>query len=124
MQMIPASENNQGRQWSGVGASNRGRTGPGWLGTTTGSPAYPSSIVSSSSAIVTYSSTIVGLTLASIPSDREDAVSLSLIENRKQLGLEIDLPSGDWIGVETSLVPPVGFGMVTSWQVRMALCVF
>jgi hypothetical protein len=33
---------------------------------------------------------LVGLTLASIPaSDREDAVSLSLIENRKQLGLEI-----------------------------------
>jgi hypothetical protein len=28
-----------------------------------------------------------------------------LIENRKRLDLEIDLPSGDWIGVETSLVP-------------------
>ena len=63
---------------------------------------------------------LVGLTLASIPaSDREDAVSLSLIENRKQLGLEIDLPSGDWIGVETSLVPPVGFGMVHGRFLRL-----
>ena len=56
---------------------------------------------------------LVGLTLASIPaSDRENSVSLSLIENRKQLGLEIDLPSDDWIGVQTSLVPPVRFGIV------------
>ncbi len=56
---------------------------------------------------------LVGLTLAPVPApDSKNAVSFSLIENREQLGLEIDLPSGDWIGVETSLVPPVGFGMV------------
>src|SRR6476646_9444800 len=51
---------------------------------------------------------LVGLTLASIPaSDRKDAVSLSLIENRKQLGLEIG-PSERRLHRRRDLARPAG----------------